>query len=62
MSYRNLVISAGKQSAAAAYDLAKFGDTQHILFADFNLELAVSSNEVIDAACERGIYFETRWE
>ncbi len=39
MSYRCLIIRAGKQGTAA-YDLAKFGDAKHILFADFNLDAA----------------------
>ena len=40
MSYRYLIIGAGKQGTAAAYDLAKFGDAEHILFADQSLDAA----------------------
>lgn len=40
MSYSYLIIGAGKQGTAAAYDLAKFGDADQILFADYDLDAA----------------------
>ena len=40
MNYSYLIIGAGKQGTAAAYDLAKFGDAKSILFADMDEDAA----------------------
>lgn len=55
MSYRYLIIGAGKQGTAAAYDLAKFGDAEHILFADFNLDAALNAASRINRLIGRDV-------
>ncbi len=40
MTYRYLIIGAGKQGTAAAYDLAKFGEAEQIIMADMDLDTA----------------------
>jgi lysine 6-dehydrogenase len=40
MSHRYAVIGSGRQGTAAAYDLARFGDAEHILLADQSLSQA----------------------
>jgi lysine 6-dehydrogenase len=53
VSYRYLIIGAGKQGTAAAYDLAKFGDAEHILFADSNLDAALNAASRINGLIGR---------
>ncbi len=38
--YRYIVLGAGRQGTAAAYDLARFGDAAEIVLADARLEVA----------------------
>jgi lysine 6-dehydrogenase len=40
MTYRYLIIGAGKQGTAAAYDLAKFGEAEQIIMADMDFDAA----------------------
>lgn len=40
MTFRYVIIGAGRQGTAAAYDLAKFGDAGHIVMADADLDVA----------------------
>ena len=40
MSYTYLIIGAGKQGTSAGYDLAKFGETKKIIFADADIDAA----------------------
>ncbi|MBT7069520.1 MAG: hypothetical protein HN975_01355 [Anaerolineae bacterium] len=55
MSYRYLIIGAGKQGTAAAYDLAKFGDAEHILFADHDLGAAQNAASRINRLAGRDV-------
>jgi lysine 6-dehydrogenase len=40
MGFRYLLLGAGRQGVAAAYDLARFGQADHIIVADVNHEVA----------------------
>lgn len=40
MAYRYIVLGSGRQGTAAAYDLAKFGEAEHILMVDAHPEAA----------------------
>src|SRR5690349_12378331 len=40
MAYSYLILGAGRQGIAAAYDLAHFGEAEKITLADFNRERA----------------------
>lgn len=40
MSYRYIVLGAGMQGTAVAYDMAKFGEAQQIILADIDLRVA----------------------
>lgn len=40
MSYNYAVLGAGRQGAAAAYDIARWGDANRVLLADYDLEIA----------------------
>ena len=40
MSYRYLILGAGRQGTAAAYDLARFGDAAEVVLADVRAEAA----------------------
>ncbi len=60
MSYRYLIIGAGKQGTAAAYDLAKFGDAGHILFADMDLDAAQKAADRINKLIGRDVASATQ--
>ena len=60
MSYRYLIIGAGKQGTAAAYDLAKFGDADHILFADHDLDAAQNAASRINTLIGREVAASTQ--
>ncbi|HUK57305.1 MAG TPA: saccharopine dehydrogenase C-terminal domain-containing protein [Nitrospiria bacterium] len=45
MGYRYVILGAGRQGTACAYDLALFGDAERIVLADANEALAVKSVE-----------------
>ena len=55
MSYSYLIIGAGKQGTAAAYDLAKFGDAKSILFADYDLDAARTAAKRINRLIGRDV-------
>lgn len=55
MSYRYLIIGAGKQGTAAAYDLAKFGDVEKILFTDMKLDAANKAADRINTLSGRDL-------
>ena len=40
MSYTYAVLGAGRQGTAAAYDMARWGDAQRVVLADFDLDVA----------------------
>ena len=44
-----VILGAGRQGTAAAYDLAMFGHARKIVLADANHELAVASAERVNA-------------
>jgi len=48
MGYRYVIIGAGRQGTAAAYDLARFGEAESILMADLSLEAARRAVERIN--------------
>lgn len=49
MSYRYLVLGAGRQGTAAGYDLTQFGDAEQLWIADSSLDQAKSAAEKINA-------------
>ncbi len=48
MSFSYMVLGAGRQGIAAAYDLGKFGDAKRITLADVDLALAQQSAEQVN--------------
>ena len=48
MSFSYIVLGAGRQGIAAAYDLARFGDARRITLADFEFERARSAAERVN--------------
>lgn len=48
MSYRYLIIGAGRQGTAAAYDLGRFGEAEEIVLGDIDLQRAQASAERIN--------------
>lgn len=60
MGYRYVVIGAGRQGTAAAYDLARFGEAEHILLADARLEAAQTAAERINRLIGRPIATATQ--
>lgn len=49
MAYSYIVIGAGRQGIAAAYDLARFGEASRVTLADFDLTLAKNAAERVNA-------------
>jgi len=43
MSYRYVLLGAGRQGVAAAYDLGRFGEADDILLCDLHLDVAASA-------------------
>lgn len=64
MSYSYLVLGAGRQGIAAAYDLAKFGDAGRIMLADADEALARQSaervNQLLGRKAAEGIALDVR--
>ena len=48
MAYSYLVLGAGRQGIAAAYDLARFGEASHITLADFNRDRAQAAADRVN--------------
>lgn len=46
MNYRYIVLGAGKQGRAAAYDMALFGNAREIILADFDFEAAQKASKI----------------
>lgn len=55
MGHRYVVLGAGRQGVAAAYDLARFGDADHIVLADADLGAAQKGAERVNDLAEREI-------
>ncbi|HEC21459.1 MAG TPA: hypothetical protein ENI95_00920 [Chloroflexi bacterium] len=54
-TYRYIVLGAGRQGTAAAYDLARFGDAAEIVLADLNPEAARRSAERVNKLIGREV-------
>ena len=48
MAYSYLVLGAGRQGIAAAYDLARFGEASQVTLADFNRERAQAAADRVN--------------
>jgi len=48
MAYSYLVLGAGRQGIAAAYDLARFGEASRVTLADFNRERALAAADRVN--------------
>ena len=55
MAYSYLVLGAGRQGIAAAYDLARFGEAAKITFADSNRERARAAAETVNDLVQKQI-------
>jgi lysine 6-dehydrogenase len=55
MSYAYAVIGAGRQGAAAAYDLGRFGDASRLLLVDSDLEIATAAAATVNRLLGRSI-------
>nr|BAL57218.1 saccharopine dehydrogenase [uncultured Chloroflexota bacterium] len=55
MGYRYVVIGAGRQGTAAAYDLARFGEAESILLVDARLEAAQAAAERVNRLIGRAV-------
>lgn len=62
MSYNYLIIGAGRQGTAAAYDLAKFGEAAQIVLGDMDEKKAVAAaervNRLIGREVARGVLLD----
>ncbi|HAE59809.1 MAG TPA: hypothetical protein DCG54_09975 [Anaerolineae bacterium] len=62
MGYHYIILGSGRQGTAAAYDLAKFGDAEQIVLADFKEEAAVQAaariNRLIGREVAQGIFLD----
>lgn len=54
-AYRYLILGAGRQGTAAAYDLARFGDAETIVLADASLEAARRSARRVNHLAGRDV-------
>jgi lysine 6-dehydrogenase len=66
MGYKYLILGAGRQGTAAAFDLARYGDASDILMADINHEQAQDSasriNHLTGLDLVRAVQFDVRSE
>ena len=53
--YSYIVIGAGRQGTAVAYDLVLFGDAKKVVLADVNPDIAASSADRINKLTEKDI-------
>lgn len=62
MGYHYIILGSGRQGTAAAYDLAKFGDAEQIVLADFKEEVAVQAaariNRLIGREVAQGVFLD----
>ena len=54
-SYHYLILGAGRQGTAAAYDLARFGDAERIVMADVHLDVARQAAARINELARRDV-------
>jgi lysine 6-dehydrogenase len=52
---RYAVLGAGRQGTAAAYDMARFGDAEHVLLADFDQDRAVEAARRVNELSGRDV-------
>jgi lysine 6-dehydrogenase len=55
MTFTYAVLGAGRQGTAAAYDMARWGDAQHIILADYDLEVASRASERVNKLVDRSV-------
>lgn len=55
MTYQYVILGAGRQGAAAAYDLARFGEASRIVLADVHMEAAQQAAARINRLVERDV-------
>jgi lysine 6-dehydrogenase len=55
MAYSYLILGAGRQGIAAAYDLARFGEASKVTLADFNRERAQAAADRVNHLLDREI-------
>jgi len=55
MPYTYVVLGAGRQGIAAAYDMARWGDARRVILADRDLEAARRAAERVDTLVGKGI-------
>ena len=55
MTYRYVILGAGRQGTAAAYDLARFGEASQIVLADARLEAACQAAERVNRLIGRTV-------
>ena len=55
MSYRYVILGAGRQGTAAAYDLAKHGEAESVLMTDISLEAAQRASERVNRLIGRRV-------
>lgn len=62
MGYHYIILGSGRQGTAAAYDLAKFGDAEQIVLADFKEEVAVQAaariNRLVGREVAQGVFLD----
>jgi len=55
MPYTYVVLGAGRQGIAAAYDMARWGDARRVILADRDLEVAQRAAERVDTLVGKGM-------
>ena len=55
MTFTYAVLGAGRQGTAAAYDMARWGDAQRIILADYDLEVACRASERVNQLVDRSV-------
>jgi lysine 6-dehydrogenase len=60
MGYCYVIIGSGRQGTSAAYDLARFGEAEHILMADASLEAAQKAADRVNRLIGRGVASATQ--
>jgi lysine 6-dehydrogenase len=62
MGYHYIILGSGRQGTAAAYDLAKFGEAEKIILADFQVDVATQAaqriNRLIGREVAQGIFLD----
>ena len=62
MGYHYIVLGSGRQGTAAAYDLAKFGEAEQIILADYKEDAATQAaqriNQLIGREVAKGVFLD----